>query len=101
MNVSVDDDTIYLNNWVYDKISYVENFDIRYGEAIIAAAQTKGYIEVLEKLKNAPGCYIIETDQENPKFGQKLAIYKFDNRYYFVNFYENGDVLRIHSAKIP
>ena len=101
MNVSVDDDTIYLNNWVYDKISYVENFDIRYNEATIMAAQTKGYIEVLEKLKNAPGCYIIETDQENPKFGQKLAIYKFDNRYYFVNFYENGDVVRIHSAKIP
>jgi hypothetical protein len=99
INVSVDNGNIYLDGVLY-KESYKQSHGVLVDEALIADAKTKDREEILNKIRDADFCYELTTDEET-KLGQRIAVYKIDRTYYFVNFYENGNVLRIHSAKIP
>lgn len=91
---------IYLNDILYDCIGITANSEIRYKEELLlyAGAGDNGTqkLAILEKIKNSESCYILET-QDDGKFGSKIAVYYIEDAYYFVNFYEDGDVLRIHS----
>lgn len=96
INVSVDNGNIYLDGVLY-KESYKQSHGVLVDEALIADAKTKGREEILNKIRDADFCYELTTDEET-KLGQRIAVYKIDRTYYFVNFYENGNVLRIHAA---
>ena len=98
INVSVDNGNIYLDGVLY-KESYKQSHGVLVDEALIADAKTKGREEILNKIRDADFCYELTTDEET-NLGQRIAVYKIDRTYYFVNFYENGNVLRIHAAEV-
>ena len=98
INVSVDNENIYLDGVLY-KESYKSSHGVLVDEALIADAKTKDREEILNKIRDADFCYELTTDEET-KLGQRIAVYKIDRTYYFVNFYENGNVLRIHAAEV-
>ena len=98
INVSVDNGNIYFDGVLY-KESYKQSHGVLVDEALIADAKTKGREEILNKIRDADFCYELTTDEET-KLGQRIAVYKIDRTYYFVDFYENGNVLRIHAAEV-
>ena len=53
----------------------------------------------LQKIKNCDSCYLIETDQKC-KTGKLNSIYEIEGVYYFVRFYDNGEVMRIHCVSL-
>ena len=50
-------------------------------------------------IKNSETCYLLETKQDSP-VGEKICVYEIDDVFYFVRFYDNGKVMRIHYAPI-
>jgi hypothetical protein len=53
--------------------------------------------EAINKINSQKGCYILETAIES-KCGQKLAMYVIGDTYYFIRFFDNGQVMRVHSG---
>ncbi len=105
LNISVKEGKIYLNNVLYDQILYIETDGLIFEKGFldIAAIQDEkngtSIADTLNKLDNMEYCYIIKT-QENRHFGEKIAIYELGDAFYFVSFYKDDVVLRIHSANI-
>lgn len=91
---------IYLNDILYNCIGITANPEIIYREELLLYAgvgdNDTGKLAILEKIKNSETCFILE-NQGGGKYGSTIAVYYIEDAYYFVNFYEDGDVLRIHS----
>ena len=100
IDVKVTDGNIYLNDILYDNVSYVNDLNITYSEGLLGSANKDEEIsEILNEIKNYENCCILETDSDS-KFGRKIALYDIEGICYFVSFYENGEVMRIHHANI-
>lgn len=101
INVKIDMDNgkIYLNDVLYDQISYVENFKPDYGNLVPGPYVNEKITEVLDRIDSQKGCYILETQSES-KCGKKIAMYVIEDTYYFIRFFDNGKVMRIHSGTV-
>jgi hypothetical protein len=102
LDVTMEDGHIYLNEILYDTVSYEETNDLLLGDAFMAFANSDQEISAtLEKIKSCKGRYIIKTSNEHARCGEKIAVYDIDGSYYFLSFFEeNGYVMRIHKASI-
>lgn len=93
-------DKIFLNDILYDCVGIAANPEIIYREELLLYAgmgdNDTQKLAILEQIKNSETCFILE-NQGGGKYGSTIAVYYIEDAYYFVNFYENGDVLRIHS----
>ena len=98
MNVKIDIDNggIYLNDVLYDQISYIEGVELDWGTPISGINKVEMMREAISKINGQKGCYILETTGES-KYG-KIAMYVIGDTYYFVRFYDNGQVMRVHSG---
>jgi len=99
LDVRIEGELIYLNDILYDKITYVEGFTLDYGHLFPAPAVDESITEAIDKINSQKGCYMLETDGNN-KFGQKIAMYIIDDTYYFIRFYDNGTVMRMHCGTV-
>ncbi len=94
LEITVDGDTIYVNNKAYKYISYEENLELTY-ENFAPIDENEDKTEAnatLEKLKTQKGCHIIEHKDHSTS---RIAIYQIDGIYYFVS-YTDGNAVRIH-----
>ena len=100
LDVEVKDGQIYLSDVLYDKITYTEAFDLQCIEGLLSFAEhSDGAIaQTLEQIRTQKGCYLLETDSDS-KYGKQIAVYEIDSTYYFVSYYGNGEVVRIHFAE--
>ena len=105
LDIKIKDDKIYINDTLYEESSSVPPA-IVYSEGFLATAKyidednnNQEMANMLEKIKNCNSCYLIETDQDC-KTGQMISVYEIDGAYYFVRFYDTGEVMRIHCATI-
>jgi hypothetical protein len=96
LDVRIEGELIYLNDILYDKITYVEGFNLDYGPLFPVVYES--ITAEIDKINSQKGCYILETDSDS-KAGKKIAMYIIDDTYYFVRFFDNGSVMRIHSGK--
>ena len=98
MNVKIDIDNggIYLNDVLYDQISYIEGVELDWGTPISGINKVEMMREAISKINGQKGCYILETTGES-KYG-KIAMYVIGDTYYFVRFYDNGQVMRVHAG---
>ena len=99
INVKIDNGTIYLNDILYDQISYVEDVKLDWGTPMSGSNRKEMMTEAIGKINSQKGCYILETTGES-KFGQKIAMYVIGDTYYFVRFFDNGQVMRVHSGTV-
>ena len=99
INVKIVNDEIYLNEILYDQVSYVENVDLDFSGLSPGPYVTANVTEVLDKIRNQKGCYMLETQHES-SCGQKIALYVIGDTYYFIRFFDNGNIMRIHSGSV-
>ena len=99
VKMDMDNGKIYLNDVLYDQISYVEDFDLDYGVLSPWPRVNESITEELDKINSQTGCYLLETQSES-KYGQKIAMYVIGDTYYFLRFFEDGTVMRIHRGTI-
>ncbi len=99
VQIEVKDGEIYLNEVLYDKVTHTDELEIKYGEEVTLQLTSKepSVSETLEAIKQHKGCYVLETDSSS-KFGKKVAVFLIDDEFYFVNFFDGGNVMRIHST---
>ncbi len=98
LEISVDNGRIYVNDKLYDAVTYTENFDLVYSEGLLLAEKNaeNAMANTLEEIKAHGGCYLLEmTDQDG-----KIAVYELNDTFYFITFGENGEAIRVHSANI-
>ncbi len=105
LDIKIEDGKIYINDTLYKKSSSVPPV-ILYSDALLHYANhadkinnNQKMVNTLTKIKNSTPCYLLETDQVC-KTGQKLSVYEIDGTYYFVRFFDNGEVMRIHYATV-
>ncbi len=99
MDVRIENGQYYLNDILYDKVTYVEDFVPDYGTGLSSMYyQEEKYIEVLAQINSQKGCYLLETESEK-SYGT-LAMYVIGDTYYFFRFFENGTVMRIHAGTV-
>ena len=104
LDIEIKDGKIYINGVLYEESSSIPPV-VLYSEGFLAHA---GYTDeindteitnILTKIKNGESCYLLETSQDS-KAGQKISVYEIDDFLYFVRFFDNGEVMRIHYAPI-
>ena len=105
LDIKIEDGKIYMHNILYDG-STSPSPVIEYGEGFLADAaftdkinQNQEMSNTLEKIKKSETCYLLETKQHSP-VGEKICVYEIDDVFYFVRFYDNGKVMRIHYVPI-
>lgn len=98
MDVKIDNEKIYLNEILYDQVSYVEDVTMDWGTPMSGNNKNEMMAEAIGKINSQKGCYILETTSES-KYG-KIAMYVIGDTYYFVRFFDNGQVMRVHSGTI-
>ena len=117
LEVTVDNESIFINDILYKQSPSFDPPAFSYGTMAIidqdilrqlSESQNpdqmyeeleKEASAILKKLEESKSCYILETDTDT-KLGKKIVVYKVDDAFYFVNFYESGHVLRIHRAVV-
>lgn len=99
INVKMENGKIHLNEILYDQVSYVDNFDLDFSHLAPGPYVNANITEALDKINSQKGCYILETQSES-KYGQKIAMYVIGDTYYFIRFFDNGTVMRIHSGTV-
>lgn len=99
VKIDMDNSKIYLNDVLYDQISYVENFKPDYGNLVPGPYVNEKITEVLDRIDSQKGCYMLETQSES-KCGKQIAMYVIEDTYYFIRFFDNGKVMRIHSGTV-
>lgn len=99
INVKIDNEKIYLNEILYNHVSYVENMKLDWGTPMSGGGREELMIDTIGKINGQKGCYILETTGES-KLGQKIAMYVIGDTYYFIRFFDNGQVMRVHSGTI-
>ncbi len=98
INVKIDNGKIYLNEILYDQVSYVEDMKLDWGTPLSGNIRPEMMTEAIGKINSQKGCYILETTSES-KYG-KIAMYVIGDTYYFIRFYDNGQVMRVHSGTV-
>lgn len=105
LDVKVEDEKIYINDTLYKESSSVPPI-ILYSEGFLAGADFADKMNndneitnTLTKIQNGKPFCVLETDQDS-SCGKLLSVYEINGAYYFIRFYDNGDVMRIHSATI-
>ena len=99
MDVKIDNEKIYLNEILYDQVSYVEDVKLDWGTPMSGNNKQEEMMEAIGKINSQKGCYILETASES-KLGKKIAMYVIGDTYYFIRFFDNGQVMRVHSGTI-
>ena len=99
VKIDIDNGGIYLNNVLYDQISYVEGVKLDWGVLMPSNLINEIVTEAIDKINSQKGCYMLETASES-KWGQKIAMYVIGDTYYFIRFYDNGQVMRVHSGTV-
>lgn len=84
-----ENNNFYLNGTLYENIGLCENFDVD----LEAFETDEQRTIVLEKIKNAESCFVLEATTEKA-YMQKIAIYTIDGVYYFLDNYD-GTVIRV------
>lgn len=104
LDIKIEDGKIYINDILYDG-STSPSPVIEYEEGALTLAshgnETKDteIANTLTKIKNSETCFLLETKQSSP-VSEKICVYEIDDVFYFVRFYDNGKVMRIHYAPI-
>ena len=91
MDVKIDNEKIYLNEILYDQVSYVEDVKLDWGTPMSGNNKQEEMMEAIGKINSQKGCYILETASES-KLGKKIAMYVIGDTYYFIRFFDNGQV---------
>ena len=99
MDVKIDNEKIYLNEILYDQVSYVEDVKLDWGTPMSGNNKQEEMMEAIGKINSQKGCYILETASES-KLGKKIAMYVIGDTYYFIRFFDNGQVMRVHSGTV-
>ena len=104
INVKVNEDKIYINDVLYDKIEYLSNPDITFEQDFHKISENGKVLseedisETLEKIKLSKNCYMLKTENADT-LSESIAVYDLDGIYYFLSFYKESTVLRIHYIK--
>lgn len=106
LDVQIEDVKVYINGILYEQAPSPVPPVVLYPDAILFEAERLDkanedlkITDTLKKIKESEPFCVLETDQYS-KFGETLSVYKFDNVYFFVSFFDNGQVMRIHRAVI-
>lgn len=104
-DVKVEDDKVYINDSLYEKstsappaILFSEGF-LSYADHLDRANNNQEITNTLTKIQNGKPFCVLETTQDG-SCGKLLSVYEINGVYYFVRFFDTGEVMRIHSATI-
>lgn len=104
LDIEIKGDKICINDVLYKESSSVPPA-VLYSDGFLSHAN---YIDgingtevasTLTKIKNCKSCYLLEA-KSGSKAGQTISVYKIDDVLYFVSFFDNGEVMRIHRSPI-
>lgn len=104
LDIEIKDEKMYINGVLYEESSSVPPVII-YSDSFLAMAAVidenynQEITDILQKIKNCDSSYLIETKQDSSA-GELISIYEIEGAYYFVRFYDNGEVMRIHYAPV-
>lgn len=99
MNVRIDNGKIYLDGYPYD-MTYTEDYTLNYSNSLLPGPYADDItLDELYNLRSQKGCYVLEADGVS-KYGERLIMYVIDDTYYFIRFFENGEIMRIHSGTV-
>ena len=103
-DIKIEGGKIYINGILYEESSSTPPA-VLFSEGFLAHVDYTDKVNnteiasTLTKIKNCESCYRLETKQDSPA-GQKISVYEIDNCLYFIRFFDNGEVMRIHYAPI-
>ena len=102
LDVKVYDGDIYLNDILYDSVEHITDPKIVYSQGFVWDMEmnngNNATTDALKKIKNSDSCYMLKTENIS-KYGQQIVVYNIDGTYFFLSFFENSEVARIHFAK--
>ncbi len=95
--VDITEDSAYLANVPYDKITKAPELSIVYSASLLhKSCDDLSVLVTMERLKTQPALYLLETDREAP-YGKRVALYDMDGTYYLLTLDEQNEVLAIHT----
>ena len=99
LEVEIVNESIFLNGVIYDEITYDNNYELKYDDAmfLLPIEQTKS--EILESIKAYKSYYILKSSISNT-YGYQVAVYESGNTYYFFTFDQSYAVIRVHELII-
>ena len=109
LNIEIIDDYFCINGFVYDDISYVNDYDLQYHEQFLNGALSsygEDKYEMLLMIQKQKDFYILKTDASQPSYGATIAVYEVGNDYYFLASYDDPTIItpdvvvRSHKATI-
>ena len=86
LNIKVENGKTYVNNFLYNKISSIEAFELDFGNIVSTKAGSeyeKQLEAIIEQIRAQEYCYLIDTS-ENARWGYTLLAYYIDGTCYFV-----------------
>ena len=102
LDVSVSGGKVYINDVLYDKVSYVDNPGVDYFPLNqYRFTEDDGLSSsVLEQINACKKCYLLEVPEteENTTYGKTIAVYEINVTYYFVRT-DSPEVVYIHDFK--
>lgn len=100
LDVEVKADKIYINGVLYVESSSTPPI-VLYSDGFLSYAASFGteIANTLTKIKDCGSCFLLETEQDS-KTGQIISVYEIDDFLYFVRFFDNGEVMRVHRTPV-
>ncbi len=98
LNVVIENDAIYLNGVLYEKVTYKDDFKPSYHSSI--TAHNELLAQNLESIGQYYGRYILETSSTDSNLNQKIAVLFEREQYYFMGLSESGEVMWVRSASL-
>lgn len=97
LDITVSKGVVYINDTLYDKISYVDNPGVAFHKAEFYWYSDEELADsIFEQINACDKCYLLEISEteENTTYGKKIAIYEINGICYFVRI--SKQVVYIH-----
>ncbi len=101
LDIKIRDGEIFINNSLYNEVGYIRNFDVTYSQSLVQAlpdneTEANEFLYILNKINHQNGCYLLYKKDDGKV--DNIVVYNIDGVYYFLSFFENGEVGKIYKA---
>ena len=100
MDAIVQDGKILMKGYLYEDIAHEIELLAQFSDDFLRFyASSPNVLSIIQRIQRTRACSVLRNNDAEDAW-QQIAVYRIENRYYFVFFDQSGMVERIHAAEI-
>ena len=100
MDAIVQDGKILMKGYLYEDIAHEIKLLAQFSDNFLRFyASSPNVLSIIQRIQRTRACSVLRNNDAEDAW-QQIAVYRIENRYYFVFFDQSGMVERIHAAEI-